>query len=79
MAIKKIKLKSFTKDNCGTVKEPLREILPHWLKRRECLGRSAMVGHTRMRPTASQSRLTSTSAASQRTLLRISRMLRDTT
>ena len=27
MAIKKIKLKSFTKDNCGTVKEPLREIL----------------------------------------------------
>jgi hypothetical protein len=27
MAIKKIKLKSFTKDNCATVKEPLREVL----------------------------------------------------
>jgi hypothetical protein len=27
MAIKKIKLKSFTKDNCDTVKDPLREVL----------------------------------------------------
>jgi hypothetical protein len=27
MAIKKIKLKSFTKDNCDTIKEPLREVL----------------------------------------------------